>query len=238
MSGHKYILILIFVLAGFAGVAQSKNSHSSLFLFADRDYCISGDTVWFKVEIRNGWRKESNVVHVQLDGGSDRFITGVKKKSYNDWAEGFIHIPDSLSTGVYYLTAFLNTQRAQSSFESVKKSLFVYNRFDEEITEMQVPESEKRLEATDFSDRISIITDKNIYSSRQKVIVDVGFSSIDASEVEKVVVRATHVDELAEQSGGRFLTGAVSAKPAIPAIEEKDGFLLSGVVTDLATGEP
>lgn len=160
MSGHKYILILIFVLAGFAGVAQSKNSHSSLFLFADRDYCISGDTVWFKVEIRNGWRKESNVVHVQVDGGTDRYIAGVKKKSKNDWAEGFIHIPDSLSTGIYYLTVFLNTQRAQSSFGSVKKSLFIYNRFDEEITEMQVPESGEKLGEADFGSHILLSTDK------------------------------------------------------------------------------
>jgi hypothetical protein len=238
VSGFKYLIILIFILAGFTGIAQPQASHSSLFLFADRDYCISGDTVWFKVEIRNGWRKESNVVHVQLDGGGDRFITGVKKKSNNDWAEGFIHIPDSLSTGVYYFTAFLNTQRAQSSFESVKKSLFVYNRFDEEITEMKVPEPDKRLEATDYSDRISIITDKNGYSPRQKVTVDIHLAEIDSPEVEQVVIRVAHIDDLTQKTGGRFLTGAVSSKPAIPAIEEKNGFVLSGNVTDIASGKP
>lgn len=226
------------MLAGLSGAAQPKSANSSVFLFADRDYCISGDTVWFKTEIRNGWQNESNVVHVQLDSGDNRFITDVKKKSSGNWAEGFIHVPDSLSTGVYFLTAFLNTQRSQSPFQSLKKSLFVYNRFDEEITEMQVPELGNRTEEVNYGIRIPIKTDKNIYSQGEKVTVEIDLTRIDTSDVKQVVIRATHVEETAQQFGGRFLAETVPPKSSVPFIEEKDGFLLSGTVTEVASGQP
>jgi len=235
----KYILLLLFFVVALNSLARAEAvDHSRLFLFTDRDYCISGDTVWFKVEIRNGWSQNSNVVHVQLHSHNSNLIAGVKKKSTGNWAEGFIHVPDSLSTGVYFLSAFLNSQRASSVWETVNKTLFVYNRFDEEITQLQVPVADNKIEEKGIEGLISVAGGKEIFAPREKVNIDFALDKIDTSSIKNVVVRATHLDELSAQAGGRFISKSKSSKPSIPVIDEKDGFLLSGKVTDADTGEP
>ena len=238
MRRLKYTLILLFTVAALNSLARPATNHSRLFLFADRDYCISGDTVLFKVEIRNGWSQNSNVVHVQLQSGKSGLITDVKKKSTGNWAEGFIHVPDSLSTGVYFLSAFLNSQRDSSGWETVNKTLFVYNRFDEEITQLQVPVADNKIEEKQFENLISVTGGKEIFAPREIVKVELGLDIIDTSSVKNVVVRATHLDEISSQTGGRFISLATSSKPSIPVIDEKDGFLLSGKVTDAISGKP
>jgi 5-hydroxyisourate hydrolase-like protein (transthyretin family) len=232
----KYILIFLLSAIAFQALTQPAN-HSQLFLFADRDYCISGDTVWFKVEIRNGWRQNSNVVQVQLHSGNSGLISKVKKKSSGNWTEGFIRVPDSLSTGVYFLSAFLNSQRSASGWETVSKSLFVYNRFDEEVAQIQVPVAPK-LEAGQLHNLISVTGRKETFQPREKVKVDVALNEIDTAQLKNVVIRATHIGEVSAQYGGRFVTKARSSKPSIPVIDEQNGFLLSGHVTDVTTGQP
>lgn len=234
----KKILFLVLAVAAFTGFSQSASGQSQLFLFADRDYCISGDTVWFKVKIRNGELDNSNVVHVQLHSGNSGLIAGIKKKSTDNWASGFIPVPDSLSTGVYFISAFLNAQRSDPQGEIVTKTLFVYNRFNEEITEMQVPVPERKLNVTDFNHLIPVKTAKKTYAPREKVKVDIGLNEIDTSVIKQVVVRASHVDGFATDNGGRVRIGASFSKPSVPHIEEKDGFLLSGHVTVDSSGEP
>lgn len=238
MRRFKYILILLFSIAALNSLARPTGSNSRLFLYTDRDYCVSGDTVWFKVEIRNGWRQNSNVVHLQLHSPNSNLIADVKKKSTGDWAEGFIHVPDSLSTGVYFLSAFLNSQRSSSGWEAVNNTLFVYNRFDEEITEMYVPVADNKIEEEQWENLISVSGGKEIFAPREKVKIDLGLDEIDTLSVKNVVVRVSHLDELAAEAGGRFVVQAKSSKPSIPVIDEKDGFLLSGKVTDAVTGEP
>jgi uncharacterized protein YfaS (alpha-2-macroglobulin family) len=77
MVVRNQILGLLFSLLFFTGFAQTEKNGSGLFLFTDRDFCVSGDTIWFKVALKNGESK-SNVVHVQLSDANNHTIASVK----------------------------------------------------------------------------------------------------------------------------------------------------------------
>lgn len=217
--------------------AQTAPKKANLFLFTDRDYCVSGDTLWFKVELKNGWGEKGNVVHVQLDAPNNQLITSVIKKSKDNWAEGYLFVPDSLSTGVYFLSAFMNAQRSNPGLEMHSRTLFVYNRFDENVTAMTVPSGSLK-ERPKKADEVSLKINKTEFAPREKVTVTVDGSQLAGSGVKKMVVRATKTDELAADAGGIFNVKAVSNDPDIPFLNENDGFIISGKVTDSESGTP
>jgi hypothetical protein len=229
------IFFLLFLMSALAAWPKTGKADSRLFLFADREFCVSGDTVWFKVAVKNGEAQKSNVVHIQLTNSENRLISEVITKSEEDWAEGFLPVPDSLSSGVYFLSAFLYEQLTVAGFPVTKKTLFVYNRFQKELAEFSVPSSIQKIEGANYP--VAIKPDKTMYKQREKVQVHFDLEAIDLNEVTQVIVRAHLVDELAVQSGGYFHSTASPLNYAVKNFEEKDGFILSGKVTDSKTGQ-
>lgn len=236
MNFYKQILGLLFSVLFCIGFAQTGKTESGLFLFTDRDFCISGDTVWFKVIMKNGESK-SNVVHVQLSDATNHTIASVKKKCTENRAEGYLHVPDSLSSGVYFLSAFLYEHLSKTGLLVEYKSLFVYNRFQRDLPELLIPASENKLEETVLNQQFSIKPDKKTYAVREKVTVKIGLGAIHPDEIDQVVVKASLVDELARQAGGRFLSRAGGSSSVVPHFQEMDGFILSGKVTKTGSGE-
>ena len=235
----RYILTwaLLMLITCFSQ-AQTSPEKANLFLFADRDYCVSGDTLWFKVELKNGWGEKGNVVHVQLDAPNNHLITSVIKKSNENWAEGYLFVPDSLSTGVYFLSAFMNAQRSNPGLEMHSRTLFVYNRFDENVTAMTVPSGGMKERPKKADDEVSLKISKTEFAPREKVTMTVDGSQLADSGVKKMVVKATKTDELATSAGGIFNVKADSNDPNIPFLNERNGFIISGKVTDPETGTP
>ncbi|MBW6535385.1 MAG: hypothetical protein K0B11_10270 [Mariniphaga sp.] len=212
------------------GFTQPGDAAKDLFLFTDRDFCVSGDTVWFKVELKNGESK-SNVVHVQLTDSDNHTIASVIKKCTGKWAEGYIPVPDSLSSGVCFLSAFLYEHLSVSGLQVEKKSLFVYNRFQRDLPELLIPAQKNEREEITLGQQISINPDKKTYTVREQVAVEIALGAIHPEEMAQVVVKASLVDELARQAGGRFLARSAASHMVIPRFQEKDGFILSGKVT-------
>ncbi len=209
---------------------QNAPNDSKLTLFTDRDYCLSGDTVWFKVWLPEDLKPKGNVVRIQLSGKDNNLISTVAKQNTAGWSEGFIHVPDSLSTGQYFLTAFLNAQRNIPLLETESKTLIVYNRFEEQIQEVRCIGQENRLEETDFSQGIEIKTNADEFQSLEKVDVTIQFDQSLA--IKNAMVKIALVDPLSSEIGGRYRFRAKSSNPVIPDFVENDGFLLSGKVVD------
>ncbi len=231
---HKQIFFLLFSVIVIFGYSQTSKAGSSLHLFADRDYCVSGDTVWFKIAIKNEEEQKSNVVHVQLTNYQNRLISEVIKKSENAWADGFLHVPDSLSSGVYFLSAFLYEHATIPGFTLIKKTLFVYNRFQKGLDELKVPSEAQKVEL--INQPVSIMPDKKVYKPREKVSLIIGMENINSGEISHIVVRAHLRDELAAKAGGHFYAKSEPLKSAVREFKEKDGFIIRGKVTDRKTG--
>jgi hypothetical protein len=234
MISKKLIYILIFLVFGhFNVVSQSLNDSGDLVLFADRNFCLSGDTLWFKVWMPNSFQQKENVVRVQLDDRGNNLISTVIIKAEKDWAQGFINVPDSLSTGQYFVTAFFNSQRNLPDLTIKSKSLLVYNRFEEYVSELDVLD-DKYIEESIVGNRgLKIDTDKEIYQTREKVTVKFGADK----EFQKAVIKATIVDPLTKKLGKSYQFELESSNSQIPDFEEQDGFLISGKVVDVV-GKP
>ncbi|MEN8117822.1 MAG: hypothetical protein ABFS16_12625 [Bacteroidota bacterium] len=230
MSSEIKIWILLLLAVGwFSSNAQVNSANKQLYLFTDREYCISGDTLWFKVLISENGIDRSDVVRVQLDSKNGNLIAGVAKKSKNRWAEGFIHVPDSLSTGVYFVSTFLNSQRSLPQFEVPGKTLFVYNRFEESVTEMAVPEMPESGKRNNGNKPVKIATVKSDYTSGEMVQ---GSVEIKSDEIAHAVISARMIDPLSHRTGGRTNYVGTGAYPEIPHFEEKNGIMVSGYIAD------
>ena len=232
-SSLKISLITILSFVALIALSQNTKTQENPMLFTDRDYSISGDTLWFKVWLPKTEVNLGNVVRVQLDNKNSQLISEVAVKSLNGWAEGFIHIPDSLSTGQYFVTAYLNALRNNAELELESKSLLVYNRFSDNISEIEILESDEIQQ----NSRVDMVlsTDKVQYSPREEVIVKIDWDT--NTVLKKAVIKATLVDPLASEISGKWIFNAESRNPSIPAFPENNGLLLSGKVADIS-GSP
>jgi hypothetical protein len=232
-SSLKISLITILSFVALIALSQNTKTQENPMLFTDRDYSISGDTLWFKVWLPKTEVNLGNVVRVQLDNKNSQLISEVAVKSLNGWAEGFIHIPDSLSTGQYFVTAYLNALRNNAELELESKSLLVYNRFSDNIYEIEILESDEIQQ----NSRVDMVlsTDKVQYSPGEEVIVKIDWDT--NTVLKKAVIKATLVDPLASEISGKWIFNAESRNPSIPAFPENNGLLLSGKVADIS-GSP
>ncbi|NQU51068.1 MAG: hypothetical protein HQ522_00870 [Bacteroidetes bacterium] len=227
-SKIKILFLLVFGFCYLVGNSQKINNE--LALFTDRDYCISGDSVWFKVFLPETVLEKGNVVRVQLDTKDNNLISSAVKRIENGWAEGYLHVPDSLSSGLCFVTAFLNSQRDSSSHELYSNALIVYNRFEESISEMELPNSDLKTILENYNSFVNLNSDKNEYLTREKVSVEI---DINSDEILNAVIKATVVDPLAKEISGSYRFNFESLNNTIPRIKEQDGFLLNGRVVDI-----
>jgi len=229
MKNRTYILwLVLFILLSKFGAAQREVYNSGLILFTDRYHCMSGDTIWVKAKLPEKYNAEGNVVRLQLENKTGDFIRLTAITSKAGWAEGFVSIPDSLSTGQYFITGWMYAGDSVSRVLPETKSLLVYNRFDENVAEIDLVNNGAQLVETE--NRLAeILTDRVQYKTRDKVKVDFKFKS--ENQIADCVVKATLLDPLASETANYKL----SYQPVeIPAKDftEKSGYLLSGQVTD------
>ena len=227
----SFIFILVLVLGAFHAISQNVEKQLYPKLFTDRDYCISGDTVWFKVWLPTSAENYGNILRVQLISKNNNLISGVAAQSFNGWAEGFIAVPDSLSTGQYFATAFLNSQRNIEGLELEAKSLLVYNRFAENITEMEIFQPNEVYQKSG-NQVFNVNTHKEKYLPGEKVEVNIELKQ--EIEFKWLAVKATLIDPFAAEIKGKYKFKVESLNPNIPDFPENDGLLLSGKVTDIS----
>lgn len=221
---------MILVTGVFHAISQNTERQQYPELFTDRDFCISGDTVWFKVWLPTSAEKYGNIVRVQLISKSNNLISGVAVKSFNGLAEGFIAVPDSLSTGQYFAIAFLNAKRSNVELELEGKSILVYNRFADNITEMEIFQPNVISQITD-NQAIGVNTHKEKYKPGEKVEVNIELKQ--DIEFKNIIVKASIVDPFAAEIKGKYKFKLESLNQNIPIFPENDGLLLSGKVTDV-----
>ena len=229
-SKLKILFSIILSLGFFSTTAQKFNKQETTVLYTDRDYCISGDTVWFKVWLPKLSESTGNVIRVQLDSKYNNLISEVAVMCKNSWAEGFIHVPDSLSTGQYFVAAFLKNRKL-TDLELENNSLLVYNRFAEDITQMEIVPPTSAGQNIRNNAAVSISTDKEIYQTRENVDVKININP--GFDISHVIVKATLIDPLASEIKGKYKFKMQSSNLFIPDFVETEGILLDGKVTDI-----
>ena len=226
----KILFSIILSLSIFCAGAQHFSKTEIPVLFTDRDYCISGDTVWFKVWHPKLSEHTGNIVRVQLDSKYNNLISEVAIKCNDSWAQGYIYVPDSLSTGQYFLTAFLKNINF-TDLELENKSLLVYNRFAEDISKIEIVQPNNTKQNIKNSAVILLSTYKKEYQTREKVDIKIDINP--GFNISNMIVKAALSDPLASGINGEYKFKMQNSNTFIPDFTENNGILLSGKVTDI-----
>lgn len=227
----KWLKILFVIGLFFVGIeTNARQTGEQLQFFTDRGFCVSGDSVWMMLRLPEIIQNEPVVARFQIEAIGGNLIETIAKVSNDGWAEGYLVIPDSLSSGQYFLTAFL-INGAGKAIEPVTKSLLVYNRFDEDISQVNIVNQNFERKKDNQTDLFQIKTDADRYKTREKVSVEI--ESPEELNVSEAVVRATFVDPL-EKRIPEYRCNYNFSSSLVPGFIEKDGFLLSGKVTTVA----
>lgn len=229
MNRKRVILLSIFVIV-FVCISEAQDK---IHLFPDRTSCISGDTIWFNAILFNQFSDNSgNVIHLQLDNLTNDHITKVSVVCKGNNADGYLPIPDSLSTGVYVLKAFTNLQKSNPEAVINQRLLVVYNRFESVINLVKVPEL--------ISDNFENIPGISINTSQQSLkMMDVKIDLPEnlCSEAMELIVTARLADPLADQLSSGWISSKIEdkAEPYM-AVNENKGVVVKGRVYSKTDG--
>jgi len=117
---ERKIIILLLLFAVFTVRARESES---LNIFTDRDIYISGETLLLKVFTpKTG---QSGTVNIDLISCTGVRITGIILEIIDYQADGFIYLPDSLSSSCYMLRTSTRTDKTITT-----KVLYIANRFN------------------------------------------------------------------------------------------------------------
>ncbi|WP_157493576.1 hypothetical protein [Draconibacterium sediminis] len=230
----KILFLVVMVCAGLKSMAQTT-ANRELVVFTDRDFCISGDTLWLKAYVPKELQRYGNIVHLQLESQTGNLIASRAVKCNNTQAEGFIAVPDSLQTGLYFVHAFFNAQRSNGVLKCTGRSVYVYNRFEEAIERLPVVEDKAAVVTPESADnQIDIdLEDKN-YRRRDEVK---GSINTGDNEFVYMVASARIIEPFSHKNSGFMRFGMKDRNTGIPPFPEEDGVLISGSLSNRETGD-
>lgn len=105
--------------------------YENIYLHIDRPSYWANDDIWIKAYLRS--TEKRNNIYFELINSSGKVV---QKKMYlclNGLAYGDIHLPDTISSGVYQLRAYTNWMRNFDEGSFFHKNFIVWNLKDREI---------------------------------------------------------------------------------------------------------
>lgn len=230
MNKQHHISFYLILLFAFIHSNLAK-AQDAVHLFPDRSSCVSGDTIWFStLIIPENENQNSNVVHIQLDNTGNRHITRVTVLCTNNQGQGYIAIPDSLSTGKYFLKAFVNGQKNKDKVIINQRMLTVYNRFDENLNMIQLPETDHQ-QAFIQSSEIKISTDNETTGTRKNINAKIEIPISYSADLSTLIVTAGMVDPLSEDDYSQYFPATqIENEVSQNLLTEKNGVLVNGKV--------
>lgn len=127
MIKHSILIFIAFLIfINFNGAAQenpvfqdilgklitysTKQSPEKTYIQTDKDYYITGETIWYKIFLLDGTThtpsQKSNVVYAELLNTSDSVIVHQKFYKQGFGVAGHIDIPETMKKGIYTLRAY------------------------------------------------------------------------------------------------------------------------------------
>ena len=225
---ERLIVIIVFLVTFFiAGNAQEKSGFG---FYTDRDVYVSGESVLAKIYLPTG--NLSGIAHLDLVNQKGTRISGVSIEIKNKQADGYLQLPDSLSSGTYLLRAYL--RNSAEKFRIIRE-IWIANRFDGlgKITAInKVNNVDPIIEQ--FNDKITMTGLPEEIKTSTDIQAEV---QLDEKLLEKMngnlLISVARVVPKFESSA--FQIG----KPGMQSgLTEKTGVIFSGIVVDRKTAAP
>ena len=224
----KITLIFLFLICHwFTGNAQQKSFYG---LYTDRDAYVSGETLLAKIFLPEGI--SSSIVFLDLMNLNGTRITGASLGIQNNEAQGYLQLPDSLSTGTYLVRTY--QKRNEAKVKTIRE-IWISSRFD-------------GLEKINLIKRIIATS-----SIQDKETTQIGITGMEPEYKTNSSFEASiKIDEslLKELDGNLLVSVAQTDQSFNPitfmlendqsndGIIEKQGIIISGTITDKRTSDP
>lgn len=222
---NRKIIILLLLFFVYSGYAQPGESFR---IYTDRDLYISGETLLLKLFAPAS--EKSGIVNVDLINHEGKVITGITKLIVDLQTDGFIYLPDSLSSGCYLLRVATRT----STILTIKE-LYISNRF----TGLPALNSDLRpagvlplVETPDQAIQVDGVESK--YKTRDHIRATVHLPSELLNKIEGNLLVSV-ADVTPDYSTSAF---TLDAAPKTGLIIEAEGIIIEGIVTDKRSGLP
>ena len=223
MKRKIIIWVLLFVV--FVGKAQEKESFK---LFTDRDLYASGETLLLKVFAPVN--EQSGIVNIDLINNRGGKITGIIMEVIDHEADGYIYLPDSLSSGCYLVRT-----STRSDNVSTIKEIYIANRFtgiSESNADLRpsgiVPYLETPIQT------IQIDGVEKFYKTREKSLITLHLTAELLAQIDGNLFMS--ISEVTPEYNPK--TFFMTDKSETNQIIVKEGIILEGIVTDLKTNQP
>jgi hypothetical protein len=220
------------------------------YLMTDRTIYAVGEKILFKVfnlsppSIKSiHWSKVLYLELTKNDGSA------VQKGKYTldiSGCSGYMEIPSRISSGYYYLRAYTKWMRNFPVSDFAFCRVKIINPFSPEIEEKRHAEngsasySESFIDETFRENRIDCHTDKDIYRSREKVILSVEFRDYDPYSRGEFCISVIKIGAMDTMNYGilSFNLQAENKKRSINYIPDMRGVSVSGRVIDKESNNP
>ncbi len=223
---QKIIFILLIVTA-ISGNAQNKKGFA---FFTDRDVYVSGETLLAK--IYNPTDNSSRIVYMDLVNPSGTRISGASIEIKNNEADGFLQLPDSLSTGAYMLRVY-----SKNTAEKLKtiREIWISNRFEGLEKTKQLKRITKTEEIQEENTRqINIEGIDPKYPTNSRVAANIRIDGNLLKEIDgNLLVSVAQTDPSFKSES--FIWTYDQGKEGLA---EKKGIILSGTIIDKKTSFP
>ena len=220
-------IFIAFTLLSMVGTTQQKPTYG---LYTDREVYVSGETLMAKIYLPKG--TPSRIVCLDLVNQFGTWIKGVSLAISNNEAEGYLQLPDSLSSGTYLIRTYLKHNAGKMN---TIREIWVSNRFDGPEKANQ----ERRV--------------VNVAIFEDKKTSQIEISKVDLNyKVNSQIESSVTIDEalLKELDGNLLVSVAQTDQSFMPVafsvqnesqneeIIENRGIILSGTVTDKKDSQP
>ena len=221
---RKFVIVLLLFVA-LAGNGQEKGYFA---LYADHDLCTSGEILLLKAFAPSS--EQTGVVTIDLVSSTGKTITKINLEIIDHQANGYIYLPDSLSSGYY----FLRTSTRSASLHTIKE-LFIANRFTGVPEQNEVLKPAGGLPVAEIQVR-EIVVDglEKSFNRRRRGTASICLPDDLLKQIDgNIHISITKVAQ--EYKSSPFVVD--SKFPPGPVIE-KEGIILDGIVTDVKTAKP
>lgn len=221
------IIFVFLVVFSLMGNSQEKSGFG---FFTDRDVFVSGETLLVKIYTPEG--NPSRIIYLDLINPFNRRITGVSLEITNNQADGFLQLPDSLSSGTYLLRAYLKNTANKLK---IIREIWVSNRFDglEKTSQMKRVTGLQKIQDQNAG-QITIENINPTYQTNNPIEVSLKIDPSMLSEIEgNLLVSVVQTDPSFESASYKW-----SSDQGKEGMTEEKGIIISGKVTDKKTLEP
>jgi len=221
------IIFILLIAITITGNAQERMGFG---FFTDRDVYVSGETLLTK--IYHTTDNPSRIVYVDLVNPFGTRISGVSIEIKNNEANGFLQLPDSLSTGTYLLRGYM-----KNTAEKLKiiREIWISNRFDglektrqlKQVTELQTIQEES-------DKQINIQGVETDYTTNSNATANIKIEKTLLKEIEGTLLVSIAQADPAFKSTAYIW----SSNQGKEGLTEGKGIILSGTITDKKTTLP